>query len=164
MKYILKKAPPTFAKKYCPVGKFASKGHSKGDLLLKVAGTPASELYINAEMLREAMIENIESVREILELDIKDLRIQRVKKENIAAEANDVFETIQEEPAVLVQEIPAEEPTVVAEPAVVKKPAAPRPKKVVAEWYGNISNSIDNGISFIRDCIIYITVSYVLSI
>jgi hypothetical protein len=131
MKYILKKSPPTFSVNYCPVGKFSNKGHNKGTLMIKVEGVRASELYINAEMLREAMITNIESVREALELDIKDLRIQRVKKENIAAEANDVFETIKEEPAVIVQQV--EETTLVAEPAVVKKVAAPRPKKVVAE-------------------------------
>lgn len=129
MKYILKKAPATFAINYCPVGKFTNKGHNKGNLLIKVEGVRASELYINAEMLRQAMIENIESVREVLELDIKDLRIQRVKKENIATEANDVFETIKEEPAVIVEEVAAVEEPV----AVVKKPAAPKPKKVVTE-------------------------------
>ena len=129
MKYLIKSGAKSFATRYCAVGKYNNRGHNKANLIIKVDGVGASELYVNAEMLREALITNPEVIKELLGLQVKDLRAIEMKKEAEVKEATEIFETIVEEPIV-------EEPkvTILEEPKIVapKKPAVKKaqPKKV----------------------------------
>jgi hypothetical protein len=123
MKYLIKSGAKSFATRYCAVGKYNNRGHNKANLIIKVDGVGASELYVNAEMLREALITNPEVVKELLGLQVKDLRAIEMKKEAEVKEATEIFETIVEEPKVTI----LEEPKIVAPKPAVKKT---QPKKV----------------------------------
>jgi hypothetical protein len=126
MKYIIKSGANSFATKYCPVGKYNNKGHNKANLVIKVEGSGISELYLNAKMLREALITNPEAVKDLLGLQIKDLVAIEIKKQAEMKAAADVFDADVTETKLTIIEEPKLE-TKEEQKVVVKKT---QPKKV----------------------------------
>jgi hypothetical protein len=129
MKYIIKSGANSFATKYCPVGKYNNKGHNKANIVIKVEGSGISELYLNAKMLREALITNPEAVKNLLGLQIKDLVAIEMKKQAEIKEATDVFDAEVEESKVKVIEEPKLETK--EEPKVVVKKTQPKKVEVI---------------------------------
>ena len=63
----------------CPCGKRFSQVKNKyGDLCIMHSGIPLSKLFINSEILREALLDNPELVKEALGLEIVDLYAEEV--------------------------------------------------------------------------------------